>query len=61
MTIKKLKFYRNLPHGLFTPDTDVCLFVKDIDKTSREFELTEDHFRDLLMDKGVNCVRKVSV
>ncbi|XP_062611514.1 ribosomal L1 domain-containing protein 1-like [Saccostrea cucullata] len=49
----------NLPHGLFTPDTDVCLFVKDVDKTSREFELTEDHFRDMLIDKGVNCIRKI--
>ncbi|XP_048763572.2 ribosomal L1 domain-containing protein 1-like [Ostrea edulis] len=57
--LPELTIKMNLPHGLFTPDTDVCLFVKDIDKTSREFELTEDHFRDLLMDKGVNCVRKV--
>ncbi|XP_061191368.1 ribosomal L1 domain-containing protein 1-like [Saccostrea echinata] len=55
----ELTIQMNLPHGLFTPDTDVCLFVKDLDKTSREFELTEDHFRDMLVDKGVNCIRKI--
>lgn len=49
----------NLPHGLFTADTDVCLFVKDLDKKSREFEVSEEHFSDMLLEKGVNCVRKV--
>lgn len=52
-------FIRNLPHGLFTADTDVCLFVKDLDKKSREFEVSEEHFSDMLLEKGVNCVRKV--
>uniref|UniRef100_A0A8W8KHC7 Ribosomal L1 domain-containing protein 1 n=1 Tax=Magallana gigas TaxID=29159 RepID=A0A8W8KHC7_MAGGI len=49
----------NLPHGLYTADTDVCLFVKDLDKKSREFEVSEEHFSDMLVEKGVNCVRKV--
>lgn len=48
-----------LPNGLLTADTDVCLFVKDLDKKSREFELSEEHFSDMLLEKGVNCVRKV--
>lgn len=52
-------FLSNLPHGLFTADTDVCLFVKDLDKKSREFEVSEEHFSDMLLEKGVNCVRKV--
>lgn len=52
-------FLRNLPHGLYTADTDVCLFVKDLDKKSREFEVSEEHFSDMLVEKGVNCVRKV--
>jgi len=40
----------DLPHGLFTPTTSVCLFVKDLDrsKKNREHEETVEHFKELL-------------
>ena len=53
--------YRKLPHGLHKKNTEVCLFVKDLDKKSREHELTSDHFKDLLRSKGITCVSEVSV
>ncbi|KAK3085823.1 hypothetical protein FSP39_009187 [Pinctada imbricata] len=48
-----------LPHGLATPELDVCLFVKDLDTKSREVEMTEEHVVDLLREKDVKCVTKV--
>ena len=53
--------YRKLPHGLHKKNTEVCLFVKDLDRKNREHELTSDHFKDLLRSKGVTCVSEVSV
>lgn len=48
-----------LPHGIHKKNTEVCLFVKDLDKKSREHELTSDHFKDLLKSKGVTCVSEI--
>ncbi|OWF50905.1 ribosomal L1 domain-containing protein 1-like [Mizuhopecten yessoensis] len=48
-----------LPHSVWKPGQEVCLFVKDINKTSREHEVTERHFKDLLSSKGINCITQV--
>lgn len=54
-------FFRNLFYGFYIVDIDVCFFVKDLDKKSREFEVLEEYFFDMLVEKGVNCVRKVII
>ncbi|XP_052070346.1 ribosomal L1 domain-containing protein 1-like [Mytilus californianus] len=64
-TVKKIPKLTNktikikLPHGLHKKNTEVCLFVKDVDKKSREHELTSDHFKDLLKSKGVTCISEI--
>jgi len=51
--------YRGLPHSVRKPDDEVCLFVKDLERKSREFEVSEDHFKELLASKGVTCISQV--
>ncbi|XP_013069710.2 ribosomal L1 domain-containing protein 1-like isoform X1 [Biomphalaria glabrata] len=48
-----------LPHSIYHPDLDVCLFVKDLDVKDREYEKTVNHFRDLFRQKGINCVTAI--
>lgn len=44
---------------MYQKDRDALLFVKDIEKKRPEF--TEQHFKDLLSDKDVEGVSKVSI
>lgn len=44
---------------MYQKDRDALLFVKDIEKKRPEF--TEQHFKDLLSDKDVEGVSKVSM
>ena len=37
----------------------MCLFVKDLDKTDREYEKTVQHYQDLLRQNGITCISKV--
>ncbi|KAH9495585.1 Ribosomal L1 domain-containing protein 1 [Bulinus truncatus] len=48
-----------LPHSIYQPDLDVCLFVKDLDMKNREYERTVLHFQDFLKNKGVNCITDI--
>jgi hypothetical protein len=49
-----------LPHPLNTPTTDVCLFVKDLNRTKREYDDSVNFFKDLLAEKGVKTISNVS-
>jgi len=48
-----------LPHTLVLPTTDVCLFVRDLDKKKRDYEPTEDHFQELLDKNSIKSVSKI--
>ncbi|XP_069125005.1 ribosomal L1 domain-containing protein 1-like isoform X2 [Argopecten irradians] len=48
-----------LPHSVWTSEQEVCLIVKDIDKSSREHEVTEQHYKDLLSSKGITCITQI--
>ncbi|CAD5121954.1 unnamed protein product [Dimorphilus gyrociliatus] len=43
-----------LPHRLIEDNAEVCLITKDLDKTSREYEDTEENFRELLKEKNIS-------
>ncbi|XP_060066602.1 ribosomal L1 domain-containing protein 1-like [Ylistrum balloti] len=63
--VKKIPSVKNkiiklrLPHSVWRPEQEVCLFVKDLNKSSREHEVTERHFKDLLSSKGISCITQV--
>ncbi|XP_013395541.1 ribosomal L1 domain-containing protein 1 [Lingula anatina] len=48
-----------LSHPITSETTDVCLFVKDLDKKNREYGPTVRHFQELLQSKGVKCVSEI--
>jgi len=48
-----------LPHTLLLPTTEVCLFVRDLDKKNRDYEPTEDHFQALLDKNNIKCISKI--
>ncbi|XP_041363959.1 ribosomal L1 domain-containing protein 1-like [Gigantopelta aegis] len=48
-----------LPNPLTQATTDVCLFAKDLNKASRDYEPTVRHFKELLNKHGVKCVTEV--
>lgn len=43
-----------LPHRLVEDNAEVCLFTKDLDKSSREHEDSEEYFRDFLKEKNIS-------
>ena len=49
--------FRKIPHPLRTPETEVCLFTKDEDKS--DSEATARHYQELLESKGVTEVSEV--
>ena len=51
--------FRKLPNGLARQRKEVCLFVKDLDRTDREYEKSVQHFKTLLKSKGISCVSEV--
>ena len=58
---RKLSCFRKLPNGLQSQNKEVCLFVKDLDKSDREYEKSVRHFKDFLKSKGISCVSEVRV
>ncbi|GFS19805.1 ribosomal L1 domain-containing protein 1 [Elysia marginata] len=48
-----------LPNSIKKTDAEVCLFVKDLDRTEREYEATVRHFQDLLKKKGVKNMPEI--
>ena len=38
---------------------EVCLFVKDLDKTDREYEKSVRHFKSFLKTKGITSIAEV--
>ena len=52
-------YIRDLPHSIHYETREVCLFVKDLDKTDREYEKTVQHYQDLLRQNGITCISKV--
>lgn len=48
-----------LPNPLSTVSTEVCLFVKDLDKRDKDFKPTAAHFKDLLARQNVKCISQV--
>ncbi|KAL3876295.1 hypothetical protein ACJMK2_034160 [Sinanodonta woodiana] len=56
---KKKKIKICLPHSIHYDTREVCLFVKDLDKKSREYEVTVSHFQKLLDSKGVSKISKI--
>ena len=50
---------RKLPNSIKKTDLEVCLFVKDLDRTEREYEATIRHFQDLMKKKGVKSIPEV--
>lgn len=53
-------FFRPLPNLISHDTADVCLFVKDLDRKSREHENSSEHFKDLLQSKGVKGITQVN-
>ena len=51
--------FRKLPNGLGEENKEVCLFVKDLDRTDREYEQSVRHFKAFLKSKGISCVSEV--
>ncbi|XP_076365671.1 ribosomal L1 domain-containing protein 1 [Tachypleus tridentatus] len=50
-----------LPHTLMTEDTSVCLFTGDLNRWNikADIEPTIQHYKDLLAEKGINCISEV--
>ncbi|CAG5133054.1 unnamed protein product [Candidula unifasciata] len=48
-----------LPHSIRPVTSEVCLFVKDLDKFDREYESTIHHFKDLFSKKGISSITEV--
>ncbi|RUS81861.1 hypothetical protein EGW08_010384 [Elysia chlorotica] len=48
-----------LPHSIKNTDAEVCLFVKDLDRTEREYEATIRHTQDLLKKRGVKSIPEI--
>ncbi|CAH1794368.1 unnamed protein product [Owenia fusiformis] len=49
----------DLPHEIKTDNTEVCLFVKDVDAKSRDYAPSVKHYEALLREKGVTSVAEV--
>ncbi|XP_076458057.1 ribosomal L1 domain-containing protein 1-like [Babylonia areolata] len=47
-----------LPNGL-DMNKEVCLFVKDLDKSDRDYEKSVRHFKHRLKTQGIGCVAQV--
>ena len=50
-------FHRTVPHTLRTPETEICLFAKDVDRLDQD--ATVRHYKELLQNKGVTEVNEV--
>ncbi|KAK3768182.1 hypothetical protein RRG08_031720 [Elysia crispata] len=48
-----------LPNSIKNADAEVCLFVKDLDRTERDYEATVRHVQDLLKKKGVKSIPEI--
>ncbi|XP_052820143.1 ribosomal L1 domain-containing protein 1-like [Mya arenaria] len=65
LTLKKIPGVKHknipltLPNSLHYDTREVCLFVKDLDKKNREYELTVQHYQDLLHKKNISCISKI--
>ena len=51
--------YRRLPTSLQTDTREVCLFVKDIDSKSRDYEVSVRHVREQLDKSDIKTVSEV--
>lgn len=49
----------NLPHRLLTETSEVCLFVKDLDKKKREHQPTIDHYEELLSNNSIEGITRI--
>ncbi|KAK3586069.1 hypothetical protein CHS0354_033190 [Potamilus streckersoni] len=54
---KRIKI--SLPNSIHYDTREVCLFVKDLDRKSREYEVTVRHFQQLLDSKGISKISKI--
>ena len=55
-----LYFCSSLPHCCVPEPRDVCLIVKDLEKGIKvDHEPTVNHFKDMLSEKGIDCVTQV--
>lgn len=59
--IRNFVLFRNLPHGLATDSQFVSLFVKDLDRKSREHEDTVFHYKELLSKHNIQEISEVSL
>ncbi|KAI0231805.1 hypothetical protein LSAT2_017818 [Lamellibrachia satsuma] len=65
LTFKKVPDVANkiiricLPTSLQTDTREVCLFVKDLDRKSRDYEVTVRHFRELLDKNEVKGISEI--
>merc|ERR1712170_87664 len=48
-----------LPHNHHMTKPDICLFVKDLDKDSRDYEAVSRHYKELLSSKGVPDITEI--
>ena len=53
--------FRKLPNGLGQRHKEACLFVKDLDRSDREYEKSVQHFNAFLKSKGISCVSEVGL
>lgn len=49
----------DLPHSIHFESREVCLFVKDMDKKNREYEMTVQHYEELLKKEKVTSISKI--
>ncbi|XP_033631206.1 ribosomal L1 domain-containing protein 1-like [Asterias rubens] len=54
---KARTFEVTVPHTLRTPETEICLFAKDVDRLDQD--ATVRHYKELLQNKGVTEVNEV--
>ena len=65
MQIIRLNSYNthcsSLPHKITNETSEVCLFVKDVDRKKRDHQPTVDKYEELLNSKGVQGIAKVHI
>ena len=48
-----------LPKSVQKTEDDICIFVKDLDRSNKDYEASERHYKELLHSKGVNNIAEV--
>ncbi|ELT88915.1 hypothetical protein CAPTEDRAFT_149919 [Capitella teleta] len=56
---KHVNFKINLPNSHHSDLSEVCLFVKDVDKASRDHEASSRHYKEVLLKNNIHNISQI--